>query len=340
VEELTLFSFPFPFPPLPDSGYAALFALQKELRNHFGITDDDKDRMRIFGAAASFLYFGNLIFRMGHNVVFAFLRPRNRVVVSFLSMITSMLILVSIFLFDVQWLGIVFFAYFFGGIGIGTFEANVLNVCTCCGPQTKLWAVIGIPIGVVVVTIGGFLLLQVGVYVQVIYAGVCVMLFIGLFLYSIRIWRTGLSARAPSVSEFIGDLRAFREWLPHVRWHAVMMAINMFFVSLLSPGLILYLYEGDPIELKPFSWKIPRNLFFAIYDAGFFIGDSTSRKIFYKRRTYIPFVFLIFTVLGGLCAFSTLPLIVPLGGFFVAFGELSCIPSFTFLLLQSIPLPH
>eukprot|EP00936_MAST-01D_sp_MAST-1D-sp1_P001796 g1796.t1 len=79
----------------------------------------------------------------------------------------------------------VFFAYFVGGIGLGSFEANMIQTVTPFGDQTKVWTIAGMPVGVMVITIGGFLLLQAdGSDPAPIFVGVIVALFatVGLLL--------------------------------------------------------------------------------------------------------------------------------------------------------------
>lgn len=39
-----------------------------------------EDEPTVFGVACSMLYIGNLVFRLGHNIVFGFTIPRTRVV--------------------------------------------------------------------------------------------------------------------------------------------------------------------------------------------------------------------------------------------------------------------
>ena len=51
-------------------GYASLFSLQHKVKAEYGIADDGSTASRAFGAAVSFLYLGNLIFRFAHNFVF------------------------------------------------------------------------------------------------------------------------------------------------------------------------------------------------------------------------------------------------------------------------------
>ena len=60
------------------SGYATLFSMQGEVMQ--AMYGDNADEPTIFGIACSMLYIGNLVFRLGHNVVFGFAIPRTRVV--------------------------------------------------------------------------------------------------------------------------------------------------------------------------------------------------------------------------------------------------------------------
>lgn len=76
------------------SGYACLFALQREVKELYGIAgrllfhtiilnvhlDDGSKESVLYGIAASFIYIGNLVFRLGHNIIFAKFYPRTRVV--------------------------------------------------------------------------------------------------------------------------------------------------------------------------------------------------------------------------------------------------------------------
>lgn len=99
-----------------------------------------------FKHAATFNYIGNLVFRLAHNVVFACTVPRYLVYISLLCMMASMsMIGVGIYGFggtNILW---VFGAYTAGGIGIGTFESNLLASISTLGHDTKLWAIAGMP---------------------------------------------------------------------------------------------------------------------------------------------------------------------------------------------------
>lgn len=112
-----------------------------------------------FKHAASFNYIGNLIFRIAHNFVFAPFIPRHRVVISLSAMLTSMLLIgVGVYQFDGTSLNWVYSAYAIGGVGVGTFESNMLAAIAPLGHDTKVWAIIGMPVGFVSISVLGFLL--------------------------------------------------------------------------------------------------------------------------------------------------------------------------------------
>eukprot|EP01083_Nonionella_stella_P185864 678977_1 len=52
-------------------GYAILIAFQKKLERELGIANESDPRSKKFHAAYSFLYLGNLFFRLLHNIAFA-----------------------------------------------------------------------------------------------------------------------------------------------------------------------------------------------------------------------------------------------------------------------------
>lgn len=112
-----------------------------------------------FKHAASFNYIGNLIFRIAHNFVFAPFIPRHRVVISLSAMLTSMLLIgIGVYKFDGTSLNWVYSAYAIGGVGVGTFESNMLAAIAPLGHDTKVWAIIGMPVGFVSISVLGFLL--------------------------------------------------------------------------------------------------------------------------------------------------------------------------------------
>jgi hypothetical protein len=117
----------------------------------------DKSWEDRFKHAATFNYLGNLIFRLAHNYVFGCVSARKRVYIALLSMGSSMLIIsVGIYLLKAHSLLWVYLAYFLGGVGWGTFETNLISCITPLGHDTKVWAITGIPIGFMTISVLGF----------------------------------------------------------------------------------------------------------------------------------------------------------------------------------------
>jgi len=261
---------------------------------------------------------GNFIMRLGHNIVFGYFYPRTRVVISMISMGISMSIICCIFFFmkspHLIW---VFLAYAFGGIGIGTFESNLLSSIVPLGKKTKLWAILGIPVGINIITVGGFILLEFGIFAGYIYLGVLILDIIGIGLFFWRIYRDAGTGNAISISDFFHQIKQWRKWFPQIKWHSLALLIDMFGVSMFSPGVMLYIYDQKYVSFKAF--QLQSDWLFSIYDAFFFLGDTSSRKIFYLVKTVFPLFFLVFTVIGAAAGLSNFIYIIFLCPLLVAF---------------------
>merc|ERR1719223_974224 len=125
-------------------GYACLNVGQKNLRDRLGIMDNSYDA-KVFNIGISFLYLGNMLFRLLHNLVFSFLRPRSRVIISYFGMMIAVNLLGWLmYIGNVKNLAVVYISYLIGGISIGTFESNVMSVLTPIGHRAKSWAIVGL----------------------------------------------------------------------------------------------------------------------------------------------------------------------------------------------------
>jgi len=302
-------------------GYACLFALQAQVKSEYGIANNASPLSHEFSVAASLVYIGNFVFRLGHNVFFAPFQPRTRVIISMISMSFSMALICIVFYFLKNAnLGWVFAAYAFGGMSIGTFESNLLSTITPIGKRTKFWAILAIPTGILSVTVGGFALLQAGLHASYIYLFVAVYNLFGALLFILRFYRhPSANMNAISLRDFIQQLLEFREWLPQIAWHSIALLGDMFCVAMFSPGVILYIYSAPYISFPWFHSKLSKDWLFCAYDAGFFLGDFLSRRIFYPVRIVFPLVFWIFASIGVAAALCSFSFFVPFAGFFVAF---------------------
>lgn len=306
-------------------GYSGMIVLQDKLKTRLDI-QTGTDEAYVFGVAVSFLYLGNLIFRLLHNVIFSFLKPRQRVMISYCSMTFAMLTLViPYFIFDMKHLVFVFIAYLVSGVGIGTFESNLISCLTPLGHQTKSWAVVGIPLGFNFISIGSFLVfwifpesvaLEAGVYFFIAAMNMC-----GLLVYIFFIPNVEFEGTTTTISLFIQDLKRFREWLPLIWKHSLGLMIDMFAVSIFS-AIALYIFDVSEVPLWPRSeTQVPKNAFSMVYYTFSFCGDFFSRRIAYRDRLRNPIYFLVLSVIGAGMVLSKTALVAPLGMFCVMFAN-------------------
>jgi hypothetical protein len=291
-------------------GYAVLLAVQQKLRAHMGITDNASSAAYAFGAGASCIFFGNLVFRLLHNVIFGALRPRSRVLVSYGLMVTSMcIVLLCGYALRITSVTFVFFAYTFAGASIGTFEATIISCVTPLGHATKKWAVMGMPLGYNGAAIAAFATFSLtpvasSVHVQVgCFSTVAVANVAGALLFHNAIPDVGFAASDDSFATFRNNISLWREWLPAMAHHVVAMIVNMFVVIVMST-VVLYVFNTDHVPVTPSGSTVSKNVFLLVFNACAFAGDFCSRAITYVRTpTCSPLVMLLLTLCGcGLVA--------------------------------------
>ena len=322
-------------------GYASLFSLQHKVKDIFGIPDDDSDRSKLFSYLVMALYLGNLFFRFGHNWVFRWWTSSQRVVISIISMMLSMLLIAFLFYlpsspYGIGWVAV---TYFIGGCGIGTFEANALDMLTPYGKKTQAWSSLGIPSGVTSITVGGFLLMGIGLPPVSLYFVVT-----GMLCLSLGIYFFGLPPRptelldgndSPSFAkmdqlergEAFGPALGQEEKKPlALGWYYGALAIDMLCVALFSPGVMLYLFHSKRVEVSnPFGIyaHLKNAFFFMAYNLGTFVGASLGRYLAYRvKKLYHPFLPLLSGCLGifiDLLIGHFWNIFTPLGGFCVMF---------------------
>ena len=284
-------------------GYACLFSLQGKLKDAYGITTHG-ERFDQFGNAVSFLYMGNLVFRFAHNILFFCFSPRIRVLIAMLCMVASLnLLLWGVFVCKLtHTLAWIYGAYALGGVAVGSFEANLLSAITPLGHQTKMWATLGIPIGVASITIGAFGAMASGLPVEYIYGFVSICLIGSIFVFLFVLPYKHIPGNADSMSSFLGNLKQYNQWLWKIKWNCLCLAVNMLVVSTFSPGVMLYIFNkksGVTMFGKNSSYVIGHDAFFCIYNVFTFIGATVSRKYAYVDKVNRPIgLFLLFSLAG------------------------------------------
>jgi len=310
-------------------GYAAMVTLQDNIKTKLHIGDNSSSLSYEFSFATSLLYLGNLVFRLLHNVLFCFLRPRYRVVVAYLCMtIATGTLAVAYYLVNSTSLLWVYVAYIFGGVAVGTFESNLISTITPLGHGTKVWAQYGIPLGFNGISVGAFILfavfprdldLQCGVYLAIAAANV-----LGMIFFLVAIPDVIFESSHKSIHVFLQDIKHFREWVPKIWKHAVSLSVDMFAVSFCS-AIQLFIYDVDPLPLwlhAVSGQHMPQNVFRAVFNTCSMLGDATGRKLAYRTKRYIcPFWFLISTVVGTTLVLSKQTIVAPLGMLLVMFAN-------------------
>ena len=222
--------------------------------------------------------------------------------------------------------GWVYISYLFGGIGIGSFESNILSTITPLGHLTKLWAMMGISIGFLIITVGGYGMMSlININVIYIYIFVFICCFISIFLWLIRIPVPKSYDNQQSIKDFIHHIRSWRNWLPSIIWYCIALMIDMFFLSS-NTALNQYIYDGKifPLfgEWTKLNIMIKQNIFLCILNAMQFIGDICGRKIIYYFKLSIhPFYYLIFSIIGAILCMSKIPIAALFGTSFVTLAN-------------------
>jgi len=165
--------------------------------------------------------------------------------------------------------------------------------------------------------VGGFILLQLGVFVGWIYVAVLIFDVVGVGVFFIRIWRDAGTGNAISLIDFLNQIKQWRHWFPHIKWHSLALMIDMLCVSMFSPGVMLYIYNQKYVSFG--NYQLSNDWLFAIYNACFFLGDTSSRKLLYNFRTIFPLVFLVLAIIGVACGLSDVIYLIFFCSFLVAF---------------------
>lgn len=306
-------------------GYAILVSFQHKLKVAYNIKDDGSERSKQWSVAVSFLYIFNLIFRLAHNFIFFFIIPRRRVYVSMGAMCLSMFILgIGVFEIGTTNIAWIYIAYALGGVSIGSFESNVLSAITPLGHDTKVWAIIGFPLGFASILIGGFALTAMGAPTVTVYLIVFAFLIVGMLMFRFWIPHIEIAHNATTVRDFFSNLMEFKLWGPKLLYHCPALTVDMFMVSLFS-GLMLYLFN-DPKHVPLFGphseTLVPVDPYFVFYNLFTLAGDSLSRRLIYSlKNLHHPFWFLIFSFGGAAICLSKYAIIAPIGIFFVMFAN-------------------
>lgn len=335
IVEVKLYESPEPIDPQPPlrraiftmlpffMGYATMVTLQAHIKHRLDIGDNSSSASYAFSFATSLIYFGNLIFRLMHNIFFCFLAPRYRVVLAYSCMSVATATLgFAYYVANSKLLAWTYVAYLLAGVAVGTFESNLISCITPLGHQTKVWAQYGIPIGFSGISIGAFALfsvyptnldLQMGVYFGVAAANVA-----GLIFYLLAIPYVPFEATNQGIGAFWKDLKEFKNWALLILPYSLSLFVDMFAVSFFS-AIQLFIYDIPHLPLYPgCEVKLSKEIFRVLFNLGSMLGDGSGRKLAYWTPKHIrPYLFLLLTGIGAGCILSKVTFLAPIGMMFV-----------------------
>lgn len=304
--------------------YAALFGLQHHVKTRLGIKDNNSEPSVEFGLAISLQYVFNLMFRFLHAIVFSRCSSRHRVFIAMSLMAVAQLLLAG----PVMWLNCfglhgVMLAYSLGGVAIGTFEPNFLSSITPLGNETKRRAILGIPVGVSSLLIGGFFLMGPPLLfsAEAIFCIAALGLIAGMGVMAKVVPDAGTPyAEAEGLRSLVSDARQYRLWWPYIWSRALVYMVDMCVLASFSPGVWLYIYDKATMELYP-GVVIATDSFFAIFNTLNMLGGLTGRWLSYHIKPWHPVRYLCFTALGVSLMLLRTPLVAPLSIYLVMLGD-------------------
>eukprot|EP00929_Paragymnodinium_shiwhaense_P013786 TRINITY_DN12163_c0_g1_i1.p1 TRINITY_DN12163_c0_g1~~TRINITY_DN12163_c0_g1_i1.p1 ORF type:complete len:499 (+),score=69.74 TRINITY_DN12163_c0_g1_i1:133-1629(+) len=320
-------------------GYAALFGMQDVVKHHVGISDDDYEGSQLFCFATSFLYIGNLVFRLAHAVVLGWTTSRGRVFLAMTAMFLSQLvILLAVVLMRSRSMVWVFLAYALGGMGIGCFEGNFLNCLTPLGNRTKRVAILGIPLGLGAILIGGFFLLGIGVPFPVIQVLVMGAILIGMAVMCAciptcgqqpRAWSDSSDLAATAVAAVATSEEPSSPWRPLGDWarrlwhYPLAQLLDGVMLSAFCPGVLLFIFDKAYVDFALLTGapSIKRDLFFVIVNAFNMCGSLAGRWTSYHLKPRHPIKYAIFLLLGAVFVTSGIAELAPFGCFFIMLAD-------------------
>eukprot|EP00928_Gymnodinium_smaydae_P055434 TRINITY_DN38989_c0_g1_i1.p1 TRINITY_DN38989_c0_g1~~TRINITY_DN38989_c0_g1_i1.p1 ORF type:complete len:562 (-),score=127.50 TRINITY_DN38989_c0_g1_i1:125-1750(-) len=283
----------------------------------------------LFTQAADFVHWGKFFMRIGHNVIFGFLTPRQRVLLSMCFMGVGCLIPpLCVFTLGMDWIGTVFLSYGFSGLGLGIFECTFLSVITPLGGRTKAFAITAVPAGFALINVVGLLLTSVGVPVENVYWYATACIPVGMVIFQLYAPRDSeVQVSSHKQANLRESLRAWRFWVPTMVPFLLAKFVTNFAMENITP-VSFYTFNAKYVPLLDPAGTtnlMPHDIYFALLSFVTLLGNTGSLQIAYKLnvRRYCSFVVLmIITSIGSIvCCFlvSLKIAVMTLAAVFLAF---------------------
>lgn len=308
-------------------GYASMVGpLQAAYKYELGVKHGTA-AAHVFTQAAVGVHYGKLIAKLGHNIFFACLSPRMRVIIAMILMFVGVLIPpLLVFTLEFHWVYSVLVSYMLSGLGLGIFAPTFMSVITPMGKATKSWAIVGCPAGFATINILGLSLSSLKMPVVYIYWYIVACLPVGFYFF----WKYAPHDKAEQrPANFRTSLRQGGSWMPPM----VPFFLAAFFghFAMENWPAIFYMFRPPKVPLfDPHSDQhlMDWGLFFAITYGFTFLGDAISRWIAMymstpsvkKRLVFLSFALAL--IVAGLYLESlAIAILIPLAIFMIFWGN-------------------
>lgn len=230
-------------------------------------------------------------------------------------------------------LGWVYFSYAVGGVGVGTFESNMLSSIAPLGHDTKVWAIIGMPVGFVSISVIGFLLrspppVGVGLNPEWLYFAVISALLGGMAVWLLYVPVEKTSGPAPSMGAIGRVLGKAGEWLPPILPNCLALMLQMYAVSFFT-AIPFYIYnnefpDGGKISMifgTGTTALMNHDRYFAVFNMHTFLGDTISRKVAYYFKPLPVLSYVVIIIIGAVLSLLRMPILLWPGLFLIFYAN-------------------
>jgi len=317
-------------------GYGTLVGNpQHSLKSVIGISGFGSHEAERFTTATNLFQWGKCATRVLQIIFLVAMEPRGLVNLAYVLMFVAMLIPpVFIFAADLVhlWFPLVACTYFLGGVAVGIFEGTFLSVTSALGRNTKLFAIMGAPLGFAMLNIVLGTALGFGMPVEVYYYYSAACIPAGMMIFQKKAPRAAGLAAAKGCIPFCRSLRAAGSWLPSMIPLLLAKCVGNFVLENTFP-LTYNVYNEDKVPLfggpSSTTGLVPKQYYLSLY---FFvlmaIGDTVSRRVplyintssFWKTQALL--VGATFLCFGGeALLFLITPLVTGVGTYVALFGQ-------------------
>merc|ERR1712217_88880 len=115
-------------------------------------------------------------------------------------------------------------------------------------------------------------------------------------------------------------VKQWRKWIPKFWHYPLAFTLDMFSLSAFSPGVALFIYDQKTVTLIS-GLAIQTASFFAIFNCFTAAGGIMGRWISYYLKPRHPIFYTVFSATGVALILSKIPIVAPLGGFCITFGD-------------------